>query len=447
MHDKANIYFLGIGGIGMSALARYFLHMGKQVAGYDKVRNPQCEALEALGAQIHYEDDIALIPKKFTKDNTLVIYTPAIPAEHREFLHLQETGYTLRKRAAILGDLAKTHRCLAVAGTHGKTTTSALLAHLFVQAERKINAFLGGVAVNVNSNFIAGDPDEVLIAEADEFDRSFLTLHPDGAVITSTDADHLDIYGDAESLKHTFAAFAKSVQTHVLLNENVLLEGGTPYGFHPNSPYRAENVRIEHHNYVFDLVLPGHHTLRDIKTGLPGRHNVENAVAAAGLAINYGLTPEQIKAGIESFRGVKRRFEYHIKTDDLVYIDDYAHHPTEISALIKSVKELYPNKRITGIFQPHLYSRTRDFADGFAESLSLVDQLILMEIYPAREKPIPGIHAGMLLEKASVVDKVRMSEGEILEHVKMHKPEVILTIGAGDIDQLIAPLKMSLLNG
>lgn len=446
MQDKTNIYLIGIGGIGMSALARYFLHMGKIVAGYDKVRNPQCEALEALGANIHYSDDVALLPKNLSKASTLVIYTPAIPADHSEFLHFQKKGFELRKRATVLGDLAKTHTCLAVAGTHGKTTTSGLLAHLFVQAGRKINAFLGGVAVNVNSNFVAGEPEELLIAEADEFDRSFLTLHPDGAVITSTDADHLDIYGDAERLEETFAAFAQSVQMHLLVNENISLEGAT-YGFDPSSAYYANNIRIENHNYVFDLNLKGHAPITNISTGLPGRHNIENAVAAASLAINYGLNAEEIKEGIESFRGVKRRFEYHIKTEELVYIDDYAHHPTEISALVKSVKELYPTKRITGIFQPHLFSRTRDFADDFAKSLSLLDELILMEIYPAREKPIPGIHAGMLLEKATLEHKQRLSEREIMEHLKTHKPEVILTIGAGDIDQLVAPLKMSLLNG
>lgn len=430
----------------MSALARYFLHRGKKVAGYDKVRNSQCEALELQGALIHYEEDLKLLPKAFTKNDTLVVYTPAIPADNKELVYFREQNFTLLKRAAVLGHLAQAHTCLAVAGTHGKTTTSALLAHLFAQAGRKINAFLGGVSTNINSNFMAGEPDELLIAEADEFDRSFLTLHPNGAIITSTDADHLDIYGDAESLKSTFKHFAESVQSNLFVNEKVVLNG-TPYGFNTNSGYYAHNIKIEDHAYVFDLCLDTFAHITNIKTGLPGRHNVENAVAAASLASKYGLSANEIKAGIETFSGVKRRFEYHIKTPDLVFIDDYAHHPTEISALVNSVKELYPNKQVTGIFQPHLYSRTRDFADEFAKSLSLLDEVILMEIYPAREKPIAGVHSGMLLQKIQHQRKKRLSQSEIIEHFKASKPQVILTIGAGDIDLLVAPLKLSLLNG
>ncbi len=446
MEDKANIYFIGIGGIGMSALARYFLHQGKNVAGYDKVRNPQCEALEKLGAHIHYEEDTARIPKHFKKTNTLVVYTPAIPAEHAELVLFIKKGYALFKRAAILGALAQKHLCLAVAGTHGKTTTSALLAHLFRQAGRNITAFLGGLAVNYNSNFLAGELEEILITEADEYDRSFLTLQPDGALITSTDADHLDIYGDAQTLTETFTDFARNVQKHLLVHEDVALPG-KPYGFKPGSPFYADQIRIEAHNYMFDLHLGTEVTIQDISTGLPGRHNIENAVAAAALAFHYGLSAAAIKEGIETFKGVKRRFEYHIKSESLVYIDDYAHHPTEIRALINSVRELYPEHHITGIFQPHLYSRTRDFADGFAESLSLLDALILMEVYPAREKPIPGVHSGMLLEKVELESKWRLSAPDILERFRKEKPEVILTIGAGDIDQLVAPLKMSLLDG
>ncbi len=446
MLNQPNIYFLGIGGIGMSALARYFVQSGKNVFGYDKVKNAQCEALMALGIKISFAEDIAAFPKDLKPSNTQIIYTPAIAEENALFQHFKQKDFPLLKRAAVLGILAQNHTCLAIAGTHGKTTTSALLAHLFTQAGRKVHAFLGGIATNYNTNYLAGADDELLIAEADEFDRSFLTLKPNAAVITSTDADHLDIYGNAETLSETFQAFADSVQENLLVNEKVSIKGKS-YGFEASNSIQAKNVAIENHNYVFDLVLNKNTVIEKITTGLPGRHNIENAIAAAGLAYEYGLNEAEIKAGIESFRGVKRRFEYHIKQENLVYIDDYAHHPSEIKALIGSVRELYPKKKISGIFQPHLFSRTRDFMDGFAESLSMLDELMLMEIYPAREKPITGVHSGALLEKISITSKQRLSQAEIIEHFKQNRPEIILTIGAGDIDLLISPLKMSLLNG
>jgi UDP-N-acetylmuramate--alanine ligase len=445
MLDKDNIYFLGIGGIGMSAIARYFLQSGKSVYGYDKVKNAQCEALMALGAEISFDLDKASFPKKLKPANTTVIYTPAIAEDNDLFVYIKSKKFELIKRAGVLGLLAQKYQCLAIAGTHGKTTTSALLAHLFTSAGRKVHAFLGGVATNYNSNYLHGEADELLIAEADEFDRSFLTLHPSGAVITSTDADHLDIYGDANSLLKTFGDFANSVQNHLYVNEGVDIKAKT-YGFNSSSDFFADHIRIEAHQYVFDLSTPTG-TIEQIKTGLPGRHNVENAVAAAALALAYGLSEEAVKAGIESFKGVKRRFEYHIKQEKLIYIDDYAHHPSEIEALIGSVRELYPNRKISGVFQPHLFSRTQDFMDGFASSLSMLDELLLMEIYPAREKPIPGIHAGALLEKVRIEQKTRASQQEILAHFDANKPEVVLTIGAGDIDQLIQPLKLCLLNG
>lgn len=446
MLKEENIYFLGIGGIGMSALARYFVQNGKNVFGYDKVKNAQCEALLELGVKISFEEDIAAFPKPLKPNNTQVIYTPAIAEGNALFQHIKKKEFPLLKRAAVLGILAQNHVCLAIAGTHGKTTTSALLAHLFTQAGRQVHAFLGGIATNYNTNYLAGADDELLIAEADEFDRSFLTLKPNAAVITSTDADHLDIYGTAETLNETFQAFADSVQENLLVNEKVSIKGKT-YGFDVANTIKAENICIENHNYVFDLVVNSKTKIEHITTGLPGRHNIENALAAAGLAFEYDLSIIEIKAGIESFKGVKRRFEYHIKQENLVYIDDYAHHPSEIKALIGSVRELYPNKKISGIFQPHLFSRTRDFMDGFAESLSMLDELMLMEIYPAREKPIVGVHSGALLEKVNLANKQRLSQAEIVEHFKQNSPEVILTIGAGDIDLLISPLKMSLLNG
>ena len=449
MLNKENIYLVGIGGIGMSALARYFKNLGRNVAGYDRVRTPLCKQLESEGMDIHYEDDVEQIPEPFRKKaHTTVIYTPAIPAEHAELNLFQKKGFDLVKRAHVLGMIAQTHTCLAVAGTHGKTTTSTLLAHLFRNAGQEVTAFLGGISVNYQTNFWGGDSkDGILIAEADEFDRSFLQLKPEGALITSMDADHLDIYGDGEELQKTFRAFAGSIQKTALVEDRLDLPG-KKYGFSETADYQATNIRIEEHNYRFDLVAP-HGTIPDIRSGLPGRHNVENAAGAAALALEYGLNAEEVKQGIENFKGVKRRFEYHIKTSRLVYIDDYAHHPTEINALIGSVRELYPDHTITGIFQPHLYSRTRDFMDGFAESLGQVDELILMDIYPAREKPIPGITSNTLLEKINGPEKSLLSTTDILTHFRETrlKDRVVLTIGAGDIDQLVNPLKMVLLNG
>lgn len=446
MLENDNIYLIGIGGIGMSALARYFHHIGKNVAGYDRVRSGNCESLEKLGIPIHYEDNLDLLSPEFRKKNeTTVIFTPAIPEDHSELKYFIKREFTLLKRAKVLGEIAKRHTCLAVAGTHGKTTTSALLAHIFRSADVKVTAFLGGIAVNYNSNFLAGEETDILIAEADEYDRSFLQLKPDGAIITSVDADHLDIYDGEDDLRKTFSSFSKKIKKHPIIQKDVDIEG-QKYGLESKVDFHAENIRIENHSYTFDLVTPNT-SIPNISSGLPGRHNVENAVGAAALARNYGLSGDQIKKGIESFKGVKRRFEYHIKTDKLVYIDDYAHHPSEIMALVQSVKELYPGKKVTGIFQPHLFSRTRDFADAFADSLSLLDSVILMEIYPAREKPIAGVNSEMLLSKIDSESKFLLPRAEISTHLKESRNEVVLTIGAGDIDQMVNPIKMILLNG
>ncbi len=444
MLDKPNVYLIGIGGIGMSALARYFKQSGRKVAGYDRYRSPLCEALEEEGMKIHYEDDIQQIPKKFSAEDCLVIYTPAIPEHHQEFNHFKDQGFTLLKRAKVLGLIAQNHRCLAIAGTHGKTTTSSMLAHLFRNAGLEVSAFLGGISTNYQSNFWGSDDTDLLIAEADEYDRSFLNLKPSAAAITSTDADHLDIYGEANSLKETFSEFADSVGDFLLLNDQAGLEGGYKYGFDNQNSYYADAVRVEEHQYHFDLVYP-QGRIQDIAMLLPGRHNVENAVAAGALALKYGLSDDDVKSGLENFKGVKRRFEYHIQKPDLIYIDDYAHHPREIAALYESVRELYPQRKITAIFQPHLYSRTRDFMDDFAQSLSPFDEVILLELYPARERPIAGINSSALLEKIVNDQKSLLARQEILTRFSDEKPELILTIGAGDIDQLIGPLKLALL--
>lgn len=445
MLDRPNIYLIGIGGIGMSALARYFHSLGKNVGGYDRVQSELCLQLEAEGMAIHYNDDVEAIDNSFKKaSDTTVIYTPAIPDEMGELQFFRSKKFNLLKRAEVLGKISQNHTCLAVAGTHGKTTTSALLAHLFKSAGHPITAFLGGIATNYQSNFIAGEKDGILVAEADEYDRSFLQLNPEGAIITSVDSDHLDIYGEAEELKATFKQFRDSITQKVVTQKDTEF-GGITYAVDATADFQAHNLHIEDHNYSFDLNLPDGQKIEGIKSGLPGRHNIENATAAAALALQFGLKPNEISKGISTFKGVRRRFEYHIKSDSLVYIDDYAHHPAEITALLNSVKELYPGQKITGIFQPHLYSRTRDFADEFVTSLELLDELILMDIYPAREKPIPGINSAMLLYQIEGIEKHHMGAQEILTHFAEQKPQVVLTIGAGDIDKLIQPLKMKLL--
>ncbi|MDZ7847831.1 MAG: UDP-N-acetylmuramate--L-alanine ligase [Owenweeksia sp.] len=444
MTHKSHIYLIGIGGIGMSALARYFRSLGKKVAGYDRVRSNNCQQLENEGIPINYEDKPGKILPAFKKpDATLVIYTPAIPTDSEQLTFFQKGGFELMKRAKVLGTISEHHPCLAVAGTHGKTTTSALLAHLFLQAGKPITAFLGGLSVNYQTNFIAGDADSILIAEADEYDRSFLQLQPAGAIITSIDSDHLDIYGTAEDLKNTFKDFSKNVNGPLLVHKNTLMKGLT-YALEEDADFSALNIRVADHQFMFDFHSEKE-SIMDIYSGLPGRHNVENALAAAALALQFGLNAEQVKKGIGSFKGVKRRFEYHIRQPKLVYIDDYAHHPVEVKALIAAVRELYPQRQITGIFQPHLYSRTRDFMDEFAAALSQLDELVLMNIYPARERPIPGINAHVLLEKIDLKKKALLGTQEILTRFEVEKPEVIITIGAGDIDQLINPLKLKLL--
>lgn len=428
----------------MSALARYFKSIGKNVAGYDKTETPLCKALVSEGIDIHYEPSIKQIPKKFKSHNTLVVYTPAVPNDMEELLYFTEYGYHPLKRARVLGLISQNHYCLAVAGTHGKTTTSTLLAHILKQANRNVCAFLGGISTNYNSNFIAGNQTSVLVVEADEYDRSFLQLDPQAAVITSVESDHLDIYGEGDSIQTAFKEFTGKVEKICVVHSDTRLPGMT-YGIESGAHFNGDNLQVIDHQFHFDLSVSDQYTIKDITCGLPGRHNVENAIAAAALALIYGLSPEEVKTGIGSFTGVKRRFEYHIKNDDQILIDDYAHHPSEIKALTQALKELYPGQKVRGIFQPHLYSRTRDFEDEFAEALGQLDELWLMDIYPAREKPIPGVTSNALLQKINLEHKQLGSSTEILNHCAQNPQGITVTIGAGDIDQLVQPLKFKLL--
>lgn len=451
------VYFLGIGGIGMSALARYFNHHKKIVMGYDRTPTALTSELEMEGISIHYDDSVLEIPqiiKVTPKEKILVVYTPAIPVDSREKNWFLENGFEIKKRSEVLGLITEHSRTIAIAGTHGKTTTSSLTAHLIVHSGLRCNAFLGGITSNYKTNLLLGENRDWTVIEADEFDRSFLTLHPELAVITSTDADHLDIYGSASHVVEGFQLFAE----RVIQNGTVLLKKGVEvqpnalhasvkvytYSIDQNADFRAINIRIEDGFYIFDLITP-EQTFGSIKLGLPGRHNVENAVAAAAMALMSGIEPDTLAAGMASFKGVQRRFETIIRTDKTVYIDDYAHHPTELNAAIKSAKELYPDKKITGIFQPHLFTRTRDFMSGFAESLSLLDEIILLPIYPARELPIEGITSDALLALIPNSNKIILEKDAVLSYLKENPKEVLLTLGAGDIDTLVSPIKQILL--
>lgn len=459
MHDamthRAVYYFIGIGGIGMSALARYFHLRGAFVAGYDRTSTPLTTEMQLSGMAIHFDDSVAEIPALILHtpvEDVLIVYTPAVPADHRELNWLRERGYTCVKRSVLLGEVTRHTRCIGVAGTHGKTTTSALTAHLLASGGVGCNAFLGGVATNYQSNLLLDASSDLTVVEADEFDRSFLTLSPTYAVITSMDADHLDIYGDAHHVEESFHLFGR----RLLAGGTLLMRSGLPtdptlaadrpdlhllsYGFGGNADYRAENIRIEDGRYRFTFCAPD---LReeDLELGLPGRHNVENAVAAGALALLAGLPPDRLRSGFASFRGVARRFQVMVSNDKHIYIDDYAHHPSELRACIRSARELYPGKILTGIFQPHLYTRTRDFADGFAESLNELDHIILLPVYPARELPIPGVDSQMLLDKIPNPSKKLMEKERILKELRTIGPGVILTMGAGDIDTLAEPLR------
>ena len=435
-----NVYFIGIGGIGMSALARYFQFIGKNVAGYDKTPTRLTDELVAGGMPIHFEDSIAAIPSSFTKDTTLVVITPAIPQNHAEWNYLVEKGFVIKKRAEVLGLITQGTYCFAVAGTHGKTTTSSILGHILFESGADVTAFLGGIVENYHSNLI-GHGKTISVVEADEFDRSFLHLHPDLACVTSMDADHLDIYGDATAIEESFREFAAKVSNpkHLFVPKGLPLEG-TTLGINEEADFVAHHIRVENSAYVFDVKTPTE-TIYNIAFGLPGHHNLMNALTALAMAYTYGTPTGSIAKALASFQGVQRRFSYQIKTPEKVYIDDYAHHPTEINAVHQAVRELYPEKKVTAIFQPHLFSRTKDFIEGFAASLSQFDEVILLDIYPARELPIEGVTSAWLMSKMTLTEVRLLSKEELRVQIPQINTPVLVTIGAGDIGEMVPEIK------
>ena len=437
--EYRHIYFIGIGGIGMSAIARYYNAKGYKVSGYDKTPSPLTLALEEEGIDVHYEDNIAYVPQDI--ESTLVVYTPAIPKDMGELVHVQEKGYRVIKRSKMLGEISRGQRCMAVAGTHGKTTTSTLVSHLFMASGEGCSAFLGGISKNYNSNLLISGND-VVVAEADEFDRSFLQLFPEIAVITSMDADHLDIYGDEAHIVEAFKAFASQVSGTVIARHGLDITVKDTaakvmtYSFgNPEADFWAEPLERGH----FNLHWPGG-VIEDCVVGIPGWVNVENATAAAAIALTYGLEPAAVKEALASFAGVKRRFDMQVKTEKCVYIDDYAHHPREISAALSSIRESYPDMKMTAVFQPHLYTRTRDFAPEFAQALSGADKLILLDIYPAREEPIPGVTSEIIFNDVTAPEKVLLKRAELMDYLKDEPVELLVTIGAGDIDRFVGPI-------
>ena len=440
-----NIYFVGIGGIGMSAIARFFKSQNKNVAGYDKTQTEITNSLEALNISVHFEDEIGCIENSFLDiDETLVVYTPAIPKDHKQLNYFKSNGFKVLKRSEILGIITENTFCLAVAGTHGKTTTTSILGHLLKFCDVKLTAFLGGISENYNSNLILNG-DKVSVVEADEFDRSFLTLSPDMAAVTSMDADHLDIYGDASQLQETFKDFTKKIKPNgKLFVKNGLPIQGITYGIEDGSDYSIQNIKIENGTYVFDVQTPNT-TIKNIEFNLPGRHNLSNALVALAMSVEYGLPTKQLAKALASYKGVKRRFSYHIKTDKLVFIDDYAHHPEEINAVHQAVREMYPEKKVLAVFQPHLFSRTQDFATQFAKSLSQFDQIILLDIYPARELPIEGVTSSWLLSLIENSNKKLVNKEDLISQIKQSNADVILTIGAGDIGAQVLKVKEALL--
>lgn len=436
-----NVYFIGIGGIGMSALARYFKYIGKNVAGYDRTPTQLTTALGGENIHVCFMDDVAFIPDQYqNKENTLVVITPAVNKNHPQWKYFTDNGYQIKKRAEVLGIITKDTFCFAVAGTHGKTTTSSILGHILHASRVDVTAFLGGVVEGYNSNLI-GRGKSVTVVEADEFDRSFMHLHPNIACITSMDADHLDIYGDSRAIEDSFREFAAKVndKNNLFVPNGVALDALT-IGINDGSTYTATNITIQDGWYMFDIVTPTE-KIRSVKFALPGRHNIANALLAFAMAATYGVNTMVIAGALSTFKGVKRRFSYQIKTDDLVYIDDYAHHPTEIDAVYNAVTELYPDKKIVALFQPHLYSRTRDFIDGFAKSLSAFDTVALLDIYPARELPIEGVTSQWLLDKITSKNKSLISKPEVLPMLQETDATVIVTIGAGDIGELVPKIK------
>ena len=438
-----NVFFIGIGGIGMSALARYFKTIGKNVSGYDKTPSMLTDELIESGISIHFEDRIDLIPKDYYIENTLVIITPAVPVTHSQWNFFLEREYQVKKRAEVLGIITKDTFCFAVAGTHGKTTTSSILGHILFESGADVTAFVGGIVENYNSNLI-GTGKTVTVVEADEFDRSFLHLHPNIACVTSMDADHLDIYGTSEEIEASFVEFANKVEdkSQLFITNELPIEGVT-CAVNEEAVYKAFNVRVGNGSYVFDVQTPTE-TIRDIAFGLPGRHNLMNALMALAMAKTFGTSSEAIAKALASFKGIRRRFSYQIKTPNLVYIDDYAHHPTEINAVHQAVRELYPNQKVLAIFQPHLFSRTKDFADDFAKSLSQFDEVVLLDIYPARELPMEGITSQWLMNKMTNEDKKLVSKEDLIPTIVASDSRIIVTIGAGDLGEMVPSIKKAL---
>ena len=438
-----NVYFIGIGGIGMSALARYFKFRGIGVSGYDKTPSDLTAALEREGISVHYEDRPDLVPADV--EETLVIWTPAIH-ELGELDFVREKGYRLIKRSRALGEVARGQRCLAVAGTHGKTTTSTLTAHIFTESGEGCTAFLGGISRNYGTNLLMSRND-VVVAEADEFDRSFHQLFPEIAVITAIDADHLDIYGDYAHVLESFRVFASQVSGTLILKEGLPVTSADTKAnlltYHYTSrtaDFHPENARPDPlGHFIYDLHYPGG-VLRDIRVGAPGWVNAENSIAAAAIALTFGLDPEAVKHAIGTFQGVKRRLEVHVNTPKVSYVDDYAHHPAELASAISSLRDIFPGRKITAIFQPHLYTRTRDFAPDFAKALSAVDKLILLPIYPAREEPIPGVTSDIILSAATTPEKVLVPKEELMDYLEKEPVDVLVTFGAGNIDRFVEPI-------
>lgn len=444
MAEYSNVYFIGIGGIGMSALARYYNYKGLKVTGYDKTPSDLTRELESEGIEVHYEDNVEYVPKDVK--NTLVVYTPAIPQDMGELVYVMNNGYRVIKRSRMLGEISSGQRCLAVAGTHGKTTTSTMLAHIFQNSSEGCSAFLGGISKNYDTNLLTS-MNNVIVTEADEFDRSFLQLFPEIAVITSMDADHLDIYGDRTHIVDAFKAFASQVSGTLITKYGLEISSSDTkaeiltYAYDDKrADFHAGDIRLDDCGYFnFTLFYPGG-AIEGCRVGIPGWVNVENAIAASAIALTYGISHEKLKEGLACFQGVKRRFDIHLNTPSCSYIDDYAHHPNEISAAISSMREIFNGRKLTAIFQPHLYTRTRDFADDFAAALSKVDKLILLDIYPAREEPIPGVSSKMIYDKVEAPQKVMMKKEELMDYLQDEDIDTLITFGAGNIDRFIRPI-------
>ena len=446
-------YFIGVGGIGMSALARFFNHYHKEVAGYDKTETDLTNQLCNEGISCHFNENVDSIKNLFStynKEDVLVIYTPAIPLDNKEYIFVRENEYTILKRSQVLGQISEQFKTIAIAGTHGKTTITTLITHILKCAGFNCFSFMGGISKNYNTNLLLGDINDensYFLVEADEYDRSFLTLKPQIALITSVDADHLDVYGNANQVKEGFFLFAnlvtkngtlivkKNVHNELSLSVNLLI-----YSLNLDTEYCAQSVRIENAQFYYDIKSPIE-SITNLTLGLQGLHNVENSIAAVAVAQQLGIKGDVIRKALRSFSGVKRRFDYRVNNKTHIYIDDYAHHPEELKAIINSVRQLYPDKKITGIFQPHLFTRTRDFVEDFASSLDLLDECFLLDIYPSRELPIEGVNSLWLLNKMKLIKKQVISKEALLELLKKNRPELLLTMGAGDIDNLVIPIE------